>query len=262
MGELIMPGIEKPAIRDDWDYDESVELVRPVLGRWKREAKDLILPELWQAHEHLDGRDGRNLPGLKGKDFTFSDYCNAIGFTRQTGRNWLIEAGLILGGAHVSNNNGNQENYTPGHIIDKVRDVLGQIDLDPASCEEAQGVVGAETYYAEEQDGLAQHWVGRVFLNPPYQMPLIREFTDKLLSSLDDIDAAILLTNNNTDTKWFRACAEAADVICLTTGRIHFYTPKIESTQPTNGQTFFYYGDDIAGFKYTFADIGVMAKVV
>lgn len=100
MNDLIPVEEVVPAIRDDWDYEESVKTVKPILGRWKREAKETILPELWNAHEHLDGRDGRNLPTLKAqdcalKDKTFAGYCSDIGIHRNTGRNWLIEAGCI-----------------------------------------------------------------------------------------------------------------------------------------------------------------------
>jgi hypothetical protein len=102
VGELIMPTIEVPEIRDDWEYDESVALVRPVLGRWKTEAKELILPELWNAHQHLDGRGGdrgnQYTGGKVAKDAnaSFATYCTAVGFSYDTGRRWLIEANLLV----------------------------------------------------------------------------------------------------------------------------------------------------------------------
>ncbi len=69
-------------------------------------------------------------------------------------------------------------------ILEDVRAVLGQIDLDPASCEFAQKRVKAKRYFTKQDDGLQQRWFGNVFLNPPYQMPAIEQFTDKLLEEL------------------------------------------------------------------------------
>src|SRR5207247_1394413 len=66
---------------------------------------------------------------------------------------------------------GSDEAYTPPWLIDAARDVLGAIDLDPASCAKAQTVVCAATWYGEADNGLAQHWRGRMWLNPPYSDP-------------------------------------------------------------------------------------------
>ena len=59
------------------------------------------------------------------------------------------------------------EAYTPGYLANRARGVMGSIDLDPASCEEANSIIGAERFYDEESNGLAQPWAGNVWLNPP-----------------------------------------------------------------------------------------------
>jgi hypothetical protein len=48
--------------------------------------------------------------------------------------------------------------YTPADIIERARRVLGSIDLDPASCAEANETVKARHYYNQADDGLSLSW--------------------------------------------------------------------------------------------------------
>ena len=57
--------------------------------------------------------------------------------------------------------------YTPQNIVEKSRNVLGHIDLDPASDEYGNARVKARRYFTKEVDGLAQPWSGCIFINPP-----------------------------------------------------------------------------------------------
>lgn len=57
--------------------------------------------------------------------------------------------------------------YTPSPFVEAAREVMGAIDLDPASHHEANLTVKAALFYSEQDDGLKQTWHGRVFLNPP-----------------------------------------------------------------------------------------------
>lgn len=59
------------------------------------------------------------------------------------------------------------EHCTPKPIVEAAREVMGGIDLDPASSEEANRVVKAKNIYTAESNGIIQAWDGRVFLNPP-----------------------------------------------------------------------------------------------
>ena len=53
---------------------------------------------------------------------------------------------------------------------------MGGIDLDPASCERANTVVRATTWWDETDSPLTRKWFGRVWLNPPFGDGLMRQF--------------------------------------------------------------------------------------
>jgi hypothetical protein len=65
---------------------------------------------------------------------------------------------------HSSHSN---EYYTPPKIVELSREVLGSIDLDPFSCEEANELVKAKNFFDINQDGFNSEWYGNCFVNPP-----------------------------------------------------------------------------------------------
>jgi len=79
---------------------------------------------------------------------------------------------------------GHFEWYTPQEYVDLARNVMGGIDLDPATHEIPQRRIKAEKYFTEKDDGLTKEWHGRVWLNPPYAATLIYRFVDKLLAEI------------------------------------------------------------------------------
>ncbi len=157
---------------------------------------------------------------------------------------------------------GNQESYTPAEYIEAARLVMGSIDLDPASNELAQKTVKAATYYTKENNGLEKPWIGNMFLNPPYSHPEVKYFVDKLLSELKPGQQAILLTNNNTDTNFFQDAARRAAAMCFTRGRINFLKPDGSISSPTNGQVFYYFGENKEGFIRHFSEFGIMVAAI
>lgn len=148
--------------------------------------------------------------------------------------------------------------YTPGHVIEAARRVLGEIDLDPASCEQANETVRAAEYFTEEDDGLTRDWHGRVWLNPPYQGKA-GAFAAKLAESYasGDVKAGILLiTALTTDTRWFRALWDG--VLCFTYGRIKFDGEGGSSN--TAGSAFVYFGPDPDAFQREFGEFGAVVE--
>lgn len=60
------------------------------------------------------------------------------------------------------------EQVTNDYLLHKVKTVLGEIDLDPASSEKANEYVGAKHYFTAKDDPInSAKWYGRVYLFPP-----------------------------------------------------------------------------------------------
>jgi hypothetical protein len=103
---------------------------------------------------------------------------------------------------HVARNSGNNEWYTPPTYIEAARQVLGTINLDPATSEFANRTVQAEEIFTAEDDGLSRPWHGSVWMNPPYSGDLVGQFIDKIVRHFrnGDVQESIVLINNATET--------------------------------------------------------------
>jgi phage N-6-adenine-methyltransferase len=158
---------------------------------------------------------------------------------------------------------GEIEWYTPGEYVALAREVMGSIDLDPATSEMAQRTVKAGRFFTVADDGLAQRWSGKVWLNPPYAQPAIAHFVEKLVHEVEfgDVHEAVMLTNSSTDTAWFHHAVTAASALCFTRGRIRFVDPQDDRTAPTTGQVFFYYGANPERFEAVFSRMGLVLPV-
>lgn len=152
---------------------------------------------------------------------------------------------------YVTHNSGNNEWYTPAAIINVARQVMGGIDLDPASCIEANAVVKAKRFYSVEDNGLAQEWHGRVWLNPPYGRKLITPFITKLVAEWEagHLSQACCLTNNATETAWGQLLLHHATLVCFLNGRVKFWAPGRTTKAPVQGQMLVYFGPVTSGFE-------------
>lgn len=167
----------------------------------------------------------------------------------------------VLKRPHVANNSGNNEWYTPAEYIQAARDVMGGIDVDPASNDIANKVVQAATYYTADDNGLEKEWIGNVWLNPPYSSDLIGKFADKLIEQKENYQQAIVLVNNATETEWFNKIISIASAVCFPKSRVKFYMPDGKTGAPLQGQAVIYIGNEIEKFLSVFDKLGWVAKI-
>jgi ParB-like chromosome segregation protein Spo0J len=171
----------------------------------------------------------------------------------------IVAAARTIKTSQIKLTTGEFEWYTPAKYIEPAREVLGDIDLDPASCMIAQKTVQARRFFTIDDDGLKQEWHGRVWMNPPYARGMITEFTGKLVSEYKAgrVTSAIMVVHSTTDTSWFQAAAHVASAICFTDGRTPFEKP--DATPPgsgTLGSAFFYFGPNADRFAEVFGQFG------
>lgn len=159
--------------------------------------------------------------------------------------------------------------FTPARYIEAACLVLGGIDLDPASCAEANQTVKATRYFTEADNGLMQSWHGRMWLNPPYGRTIqgkgsyLEQFTRKALQGYKhgQIVAAILLIPVNTATSWFTPLWQYP--ICFPAKRIRFISPDGRRGDDVSfGTCFVYLGPDEARFIEVFRKFGTIAQQV
>lgn len=167
--------------------------------------------------------------------------------------------GIAKGAPHISFNSGENEWYTPKEYIESARTVMGSIDTDPASSEQANKTVMAEKYYTFREDGIIQKWSGNVWMNPPYSQPLISHFCTAWVAKWNsgEFNQGLILVNNATDTNWFQSVMKCSAAICFIKGRIKFIDMGGNASgAPLQGQAIIYYGNKIKNFATEFSKYG------
>lgn len=153
------------------------------------------------------------------------------------------------------------EYYTPQEYLRAARNVMGDIDLDPASCAAANGRVQAGQFYSKQDDGLREDWHGRVWLNPPYGRKT-GDFIEKLMQEYraGRVDEAVVLVNaHSAETNWFEPLWNG--LICFTDHRIDFHTQE-DKGGSTHGSAFSYFGPHTDRFIEEFDRFGYVVRRV
>ncbi len=165
--------------------------------------------------------------------------------------------------------------YTPARYIEAAREVMGGIDLDPASSAIAQQVVRATRFYTKEENGLALPWKAeRVWLNPPYSSPdgtlgrlgslkgSLKPFILKVVEEYTsgNIQQAILLVNSDTDSSWFVPLWYYP--ICFANHKVMFHRPGQKNEGQFFGTCFVYMGPHEQKFVATFSTFGPVTRCI
>lgn len=167
--------------------------------------------------------------------------------------------------------NKKNEWYTPAYVIKAAHQVMGAVELDPASCAAANITVNADRYYTQAQNGLVQDWsCETMWLNPPYGKQYGRSVMGTFIARLVDefaagrVKEAILLAMDDTSTSWFRTLWGYP--ICFADHKVHFHTTCPTKKSPTathmHGTIFVYLGTHEERFIEVFSTLGVVARRV
>ena len=197
----------------------------------------------------------RESRAYKEKYGTFEEYCQReLGFTRQRASQLIVAQGFVKSDLTKDPlfSTGESEWPTPPHIIAAAVETLGSIDLDPCASESAR--VPAAAFHTIDDDGLAQPWAGRVYMNPPYGR-VIGDWTRKLVTeyAAGNVTSFVALVPARTDTEWFQDLADST--LCFIRGRLTFGEAKAGAPFPSVAA---YSGPDRRAFVAAFSPHGAI----
>jgi phage N-6-adenine-methyltransferase len=156
--------------------------------------------------------------------------------------------------------------HTPPAIVEAARRVLGRIDLDPFSSDTANRTIKATRYLSKADNALhPRQWTDQpctCWINPPYGRGIVDQAIDRFLAELPRLTAALVLTNNSTETRWFCRLAARSTAILFTDHRVSFISPDSKAVSGnTRGQAIFYFGPHRERFAAEFQRFGWIATV-
>jgi len=115
---------------------------------------------------------------------------------------------------------------TPQALFDELDRIFGGFTLDP--CGTAENAKCA-TFFSREDDGLSQHWTGKVFLNPPYGREIGHWVSKAWHESLKGALVVCLLPAR-VDTRWWHDYAKK--------GHVYFLQGRLKFGKATNSAPF------------------------
>lgn len=199
---------------------ESERQLRPLAGMPAEEAR-----EVWA--QAVDEADGEQPTGPQ---------VEAAAAKRKKGDREALHSSATV------------EWYTPHEYIAAAHDVMGGIDVDPASSRRANETVRATKYFTVEDDGFNLTWRGRVWLNPPYgrtadQRSEAGRWLTRLFEKHDagEVHEAMALVSSAIGQPWFEGVWSWP--VCFPDRRIRMLMPDGKpGPQPTNGSAVLYVG--------------------
>jgi ParB family transcriptional regulator, chromosome partitioning protein len=157
------------------------------------------------------------------------------------------------------------ELWTPPFYVDKVRAVLGEIDLDPFSCAGANLTVKANRFFCIGSAPFRRSWRAKtIFMHPPSSEKLLIRAARRFLKKWrrGRFEQAIVLVNEAPDCLWYNLLVSHADAICVTRKPIPFNTPSGGSqTSGAGMQAFLLFGPDRKFFRSIFTSVGTISLI-
>ena len=179
------------------------------------------------------------------------------------------------------------EYYTPPVWTAAARELMGAIDLDPASNAIANELVKADHYFTQAEDGLKQQWHGRVWMNHPFHrgeapcisnhskckkkackergyhiteaIPGNADWINKLIGEYQSgrVTEAVCTTFCNSSEGWFLPLLEFPQL--FPHGRVHYIGKDGQRVKGcTKGSVITYIGTRTAAFSKAFGHLGII----
>lgn len=127
---------------------------------------------------------------------------------------------------------------SPRELVEPIDEAIGGFDLDP--CSGAERSPFATDTYTEDDDGLAQPWMGTVWVNPPYSA--VSDWVDKAVTELEagNAETIVFLCKGDSSTEWWQTAAEAASCVLAIDRRLKFGDGENSAPFPSH---IFVFGD-------------------
>lgn len=190
----------------------------------------------------------------------------------------------------INQSSGEFEYYTPKVFTDLARELMGSIDLDPASSCIANESVQARKFHTIDTNGLEGQWHGRVWMNHPFHrgekacskkcvkinckkptkknpsrrghcitkdIPSNSDWINKLIHEYESgrVTEAVIICFASTSETWYAPLLKHPQ--CFPKGRVHYYKPDgTLNKQATKGSVITYLGKNVRRFAETFRAIG------
>src|SRR5262249_13132974 len=127
------------------------------------------------------------------------------------------EAETMTLGSHQATVGRSQSYITPPKILRP----LGSFTTDPCCASPQPWYIGSKFNFTEHDDGLSREWVGRTFVNPPFDTRGV----DRWVRRLAEHGHGTLLIHVRPETAWFALVWQHASGILFLRHRVNFFLP-------------------------------------
>lgn len=229
----------------------SVTTLQLLSRQGQAEIRNRLLPCLREVRHRFGA--GQTFAGFD----TWEEYLRSIGLNENTWRSWNFrhEQKSEPFDTPTARPVSSDEWYTPEHIVSRVEEMLGRIDLDPCS-NQGRNIPAVEHLYKGD-DGLQHGWWGRVFMNPPFgpNGRNISSWNRKLITEYQSRHTTEAIALVPANRECFRTFVEHP--VCVLYDRLRFLRPEGETSQTGKfDSAIVYLGSDLRRFYRVFHDLG------